>query len=59
VPCAAEALDEFQGAEANQQALEAWTIPIRLCRRSSPADPSPLHSGALPRLVEMIDSPMR
>jgi hypothetical protein len=55
---AAEALDEFQGAEANQQALEALDhsdpqvqaiIAPQIRRRCIP--------GALPRLVEMIDSP--
>lgn len=55
---AAEALDEFQGAEADQRALaaldhedpqlQAIIIP-QIRRRAIP--------GALPRLVEMIDSP--
>jgi HEAT repeat protein len=55
---AAEALDEFQGAEANQRAMEALDhedpqvqaiILPQIRRRGIP--------GALPRLVEMIDSP--
>ncbi len=55
---AAEALDEFQGAEANQRVMEALghedpqvqaVILPQVRRRSMP--------GALPRLVEMIDSP--
>ena len=55
---AAEALDEFQGAEANQRAMEALDhedpqvqaiVLAQIRRRCIP--------GALSRLVEMIDSP--
>jgi HEAT repeat protein len=55
---AAEALDEFQGAEGNRRAMEALNhedpqvqaiIVPQIRRRGIP--------GALPRLVEMIDSP--
>jgi HEAT repeat protein len=55
---AAEALDEFQGAEANRRAIEALShddpqvqaiVVPQIRRRGIP--------GALPRLVEMIDSP--